>query len=1166
MSGIEGISEPARLKTDTTSWFRSGGGEAGAILRAKNWSSTPLGRPEDWPVALKTLVGVMLGSNQPMFLTWGERRTLLYNDAYSEILASKHPEAMGRDFLDVWEEIRGDLLPIVDKAYRGEPVQMDDIELWMERKGFREEAHFAFSYTPVRDESGDIAGFFCACQEITGQVIADRKLRESEARAKADAERVRLALDAGAIIGTWFYDIPGDSFTVDEQFASAFGIDPALGRSGLKLEQLLDNVHPDDKPGLIAAVEEVISRGGPYAHQYRVRRADGNYYWIEANGRVEKAEDGTPLKFPGVLLDVEDRRKTEIALRASEEFNRRVLASSADCIKVLDLDGRLEFMSQGGLGVMEVDNFDAIRGVPWIDFWQGDEKAKAESAVEEAKRGGTGRFRGFGTTMKGSSRWWDVVVTPINGPAGQPEKLLSVSRDSTEMMNAEAALRETSRRLDAILNNTRQAVFLMDHRQHCVYANAAAEMLTRHRFEEMQGRPLHDVIHHKKPDGSHYPIDECPIDRAFPERAQVSGEELFVAPDGAFYPVAFTASPLLDDDGKPVGTVIEARNIAEEKQRDEALQDQARTLETINRTGAAVAAELDLERVVQTVTDAGVELTGAQFGAFFYNVMNDAGESLMLYTLSGADRSDFEGFGMPRATAVFKPTFFGEGVIRSDDILADPRYGKSAPHYGMPEGHLPVRSYLAVPVTSRSGEVLGGLFFGHPEPGRFLERHEQLMIGIAAQAAVAVDNARLFQAAQRELEDRRRAEAALRDLNDTLEQRVHDAVREREKAQDALRQSQKMEAVGQLVSGLAHDFNNLLGAVIGALELINRKPEDPERVRRFALAGLQAADRGSKLTGQLLAFSRSQRIELKPLLVCDVIEGLRDMLSRTLGPMIDLKFDLNPAPVPVLADPTQVEMTVLNLAINARDAMPEGGTLRIATATRRIDHDPELPAGDYVELTVSDTGFGMDEPTLRRAMEPFFTTKPLGKGTGLGLAQVYGSARQSGGTARIDSEVGQGTTVRVLLPRTEAAAEEPGRSDAAARACFAPGTTVLVVDDDDDLRGVLVNSLDALGYRPTEAADAASAITMIEKRCPDVMVVDFAMPGMNGAELARIVGERWPGIAVVLASGYADSDAVEKAVGQGVKVLRKPFRIDELLGAVAETIRNRDEAMPPVLE
>jgi PAS domain S-box-containing protein len=374
-------------------------------------------------------------------------------------------------------------------------------------------------------------------------------------------------------------------------------------------------------------------------------------------------------------------------------------------------------------------------------------------------------------------------------------------------------------------------------------------------------------------------------------------------------------------------------------------------------------------------------------------------------------------------------------------------------------------------------------------------------------------------------------------------------------AQDALRQSQKMEAVGQLVAGLAHDFNNVLGAVIGALDLIGRRPDDGDRVRRFAEAGLQAAERGSKLTSQLLAFSRSQRIELKPIFVCDVIENLREMLTRTLGPMIELDFGLNPDPVPVLADATQVEMTVLNLALNARDAMPEGGRLSISTSTRSISGDAELADGDYVELTVADTGTGMDRHTLSRAMDPFFTTKPLGKGTGLGLAQVYGSIRQAGGAVRIESVPAQGTAVRVLLPRTDLISRGPEDGSVASSSSEPGRGRVLVVDDDFDMRGMIVNSLETLGFSVLEAADGAAALAVLETTRPDALVVDFAMPGMTGAELAAAARDRHPDIPIVIASGYADSASIERAVGTSARLLRKPFRVDELLSAVSEAIR-----------
>jgi PAS domain S-box-containing protein len=373
-------------------------------------------------------------------------------------------------------------------------------------------------------------------------------------------------------------------------------------------------------------------------------------------------------------------------------------------------------------------------------------------------------------------------------------------------------------------------------------------------------------------------------------------------------------------------------------------------------------------------------------------------------------------------------------------------------------------------------------------------------------------------------------------------------------AQEALRQSQKMEAVGHLTGGIAHDFNNLLQSMAGSLDLIRRKADSPERVRRYAEAGLQAAERGARLTGQLLAFSRAQRIELKPLVVAEVITGMRDLLQRSLGPMVRIDLDLSDEATPVLSDPTQLEMAVLNLAINARDAMPGGGTLTVATAVRRIGKDPELAPGEYVEVSVADTGTGMPPEVAARAFDPFFTTKEVGQGTGLGLSQVYGIARQAGGTARLESRPGRGTTVRILLPRTEALL----RPDAGAtpeRLAAAPvAAKVLVVDDDPDVRRVLTDMLDVLGYAVSEAADGPSGLEALAAQGPDLLIVDFAMPGMNGAEVARAAHARRPSLPVVFASGYSDTAAIESAAGPKAVMLRKPFRMEELQAVLAEAL------------
>jgi PAS domain S-box-containing protein len=372
-------------------------------------------------------------------------------------------------------------------------------------------------------------------------------------------------------------------------------------------------------------------------------------------------------------------------------------------------------------------------------------------------------------------------------------------------------------------------------------------------------------------------------------------------------------------------------------------------------------------------------------------------------------------------------------------------------------------------------------------------------------------------------------------------------------AEEALRQAQKMEAVGQLTGGIAHDFNNLLGAMIGGFDLIRRKPTDPERVKRYAEAGMQAAERGAKLTGQLLAFSRAQRIEQKPVMISPLVAGMRDMLDRALGPLVRIRLDID-GDGSVLSDPTQLEMAVLNLAINARDAMPAGGELTITTSVQHLESDLELAAGEYVVVSVTDTGSGMSPATLARAFDPFFTTKGVGKGTGLGLSQVYGVAKQTGGTVRIESKEECGTTVRILLPKTDLSFEAVLEVSTGNKANGGASATVLVVDDDPDMRRVVVDALEALGFDTLEAEDGPRGLAALDAGSPDMLLVDFAMPGMNGAEVAREARMRRPNLPIVFASGYADTVAIEEVVGKDATVLRKPFRIDELQAVLAEAL------------
>ncbi|WP_116811029.1 ATP-binding protein [Steroidobacter cummioxidans] len=559
-------------------------------------------------------------------------------------------------------------------------------------------------------------------RDITQRKQAEAALRESEAIARENIERVQLALAAGAIIGTWLWDLQQDRFSVDEGFARAFGLDPALGRVGLSLEQVVATVHPDDREALSNAINEAIKRGGPYAHQYRVRRANGQYYWIEANGRVHLATDGTPLSFPGVVLDVEERR-----------------------------------------------------------------------AVEE---------------------------------------------------------------------------------------------------------------------------------------------------------------------------------------------------------------------------------------------------------------------------------------------------------------------------------------------------------------------------------ERNRAAAELRALTETLEQRVAERSAELLRAEEQLRQSQKMEAVGQLTGGLAHDFNNLLAGIAGALELVATRLSQGRIVdaERYIVAAQGATKRAAALTHRLLAFSRRQTLDPRPTNVNALVNGMTELIQRTVGPGIHVETVGVAGLWPALVDVSQLENALLNLCLNARDAMPNGGRITIETANRWFDHDAarthQVPEGQYLSLCVTDTGVGMAPEVMARAFDPFFTTKPLGQGTGLGLSMIYGFAQQSGGQVRIYSELERGTTVCIYLPRhygdaTDDAVERIKLPTPQAEV----GETVLVVDDEPTVRMLITDVLEELGYTVIEAADSGAGLRVLQSDVRiDLLVSDVGLPGgMNGRQMAEAARQQRPGLKVIFITGYAENSVIGNGhLEPGMHMLTKPFAVGTLAARVRE--------------
>jgi signal transduction histidine kinase len=420
---------------------------------------------------------------------------------------------------------------------------------------------------------------------------------------------------------------------------------------------------------------------------------------------------------------------------------------------------------------------------------------------------------------------------------------------------------------------------------------------------------------------------------------------------------------------------------------------------------------------------------------------------------------------------------------------------------------------------------------------------------------------RLLESLNAELEQRvAERTVALERANAVLEQRVEERTREREAALAQLHEMQKLESLGQLTGGVAHDFNNVLAAVLGNLDVLSRRPNDDTEARRFIDGAIKAAERGASLTKRMLAFARRQELKPEAVDVALLVNGMTEMLRRSLGPSVQIITEFQAGLASTRVDPNQLELALLNLSLNARDAMLQGGRLMIGARAETVapGNGFGLAPGAYVCIAVADTGAGMDEITLKRATEPFFTTKGLGKGTGLGLSMVHGFAAQSGGATRIASRVGSGTTVELWLPVAEHAAVPAPVVAPPAPVVGGRAGRVLLVDDDPLVMSSTTAMLEDLGHSVTQATSAIAALTTLRAgTAVDLIVTDHAMPGLTGTELARMVRQSWPTLPILLVTGYPE---LPKGEDQGMPWLTKPFqrealaaRIDALLGADAST-------------
>ena len=996
-----------------------------------------------------------------------------------------------------------------------------------------------------------------------------------------------------------------------------------------------------------------LAEGRANDERWHVRK-DGTRFWASGELMPLRDEGGTHIGFVKIVWDRTEQRQTTDALREAQSLTAPILESSRDCIVVLDLEARIQFVSPGGIAAMEIDDLEAVLGQSWLLVWTDDDRVAAEAAVAEARAGRIGRFQGYCATDRGRIKCWDVVISPIVGADGTVERLVSTGRDITDLKLTEQRLARLDERLDLALGAAAMVgIWDWDMTADRVYADANfARIYTVDPGRAREGAPLAEFTRNFHPDD--LASFEAELARVIADDSEFSSEYRILQPDGSSRWLLARGRIIRDANGNPVrfpGASVDITERRAAELRHKALLDLGDRLRDLDRADetAFAAAEI-LGRAL------GVDRAG-------YGSIDAVRESITIdRDWTGPDVASIAGTLRFRDFGTYIDELKRGETVVCHDIEADARTAATVAALRS----IDTRAFVNMPIFEH-GSFVALLFLTSSRPRRWSEEDLAFLRDVADRVRAAIARrsaeadlraiaASLEAQVTERTDDRNRLwqlssdimlvarsdgtitavnpawsqvlgwseqELLGRPLFDLIHQddltRTMDAAKEimqgeavlpsfenryrakdgthrwiswaavpgggaihavgrdvtlaREqsaalvKVEEALRQSQKMEAVGQLTGGLAHDFNNLLTGITGSLDLLNVRLAQGrlKELDRYITAAQGAAKRAAALTHRLLAFSRRQTLDPKPTDVDRLVAGMEDLIRRTIGPSITLEVVGTAALWSVMVDPNQLENALLNLCINARDAMPDGGRLTIETANKWLDsraaRERELPPGQYISLCVTDTGTGMPPDVIARAFDPFFTTKPLGQGTGLGLSMIYGFARQSEGQVRIYSEVGQGTTLCIYLPRHLGLAEsEPDTASQADAPRAEAGETVLVVDDEPTVRMLVTEVLEDLGYTALEAADGASGLRVLHSDVRvDLLITDVGLPGgMNGRQVADAARVRRPDLKVLFITGYAENAVLGNGhLDRGMHVLTKPFAMEALASQIKDIVQGR---------
>ena len=1096
--------------------FLDGGGEMGERIRAFDWAAHPLGAAEVWPMPLKITVSLCLHSSFPAVIYWGADLRVIYNDAWAATFPDRHPQALGQPGAEVRCDSWAVIGPRIEAVLAGGPgFSVADQHVPIMRGGELLGSWWTYSLCPIRDENGTTLGVINQGNDTTAKFLSDASLRANE-------ERLQMALDASGDVGTWEWDLTTDTVVGDERMARLCGVDRRLARVGAPAAAYIVHVHPDDFRSFSGALRAAVAKEGAVSHEFRLALPDGTERWLSVRGRARNGSNGRPRRFAGLSLEISEAKRGEAALRHAKDEREFILSLVERQRAQQDPDDVMQITAESvgrRLGVNRAGFFRVIDdrvidfGACWVD-------------------GALPPLTGTAPSLSSGAEFGEAIR------AGRTLVFCAPS-DADSLL--ESVLAATGTRAGIVVPLIREgrweAGFYLGHAAPRAWVPAEVALV-----EEI-AQLSWDAVARVRATASLRAVNQSlvgEVARSIAERDRI-------------WEVSRDLLGLLDLDG-----VWKSVNPAWTKMLGWAEHEIiGRTSEWLHHPEDQEPTRLEIMRVIAGEDSSGFENRYRTSGGGYRTLSWQATLAEDRIYVTARDVTEER----RQQAALLAAEERTRLVIEAMDGVGVWTYDIAADRFHSDAGFAALYGFQPDQV-GRGATMAQVLSHTHPED---LPR---LQAAVARAAQTRGDDELEYRlllpgGTVRWIMSRSRM---LLDAAGNPEKVIGvglDVTRQRE-LEERLRQSQKMEAVGQLTGGLAHDFNNLLTAISGAMEMMQMRLKQGRigDLQRYIGAAQTASARAAALTHRLLAFSRRQPLDPKPVDVNRLITDIEDLVRGTVGPGVLVEVEEEPGLWPTLVDPNQLENALLNLCINARDAMPDGGRLKIRTANTSLDargaHCCDLAPGEYLSLSVSDTGSGMTPEVIARAFDPFFTTKPMGQGTGLGLSMIYGFACQSGGQVRIESVVGEGTTMCLYLPRHDGPVEDSGQAGRRGEMRRSDkGEAVLVVDDEPAVRMLVTEILNDLGYVAMEAGDGPEALAFLHSNARiDLLITDVGLPGgMNGRQVADAARAARPELPVLFITGFAENAVVgDGPLEPGMELVTKPFSMEALGGRIREMI------------